>query len=291
METRSQARRILLLALIVAIVAFDAGSLALAEDIPLCRVAFASALVCQTSLLAICAMLMSWTWRLVYPLLGIGALAALSSAALEGEGAKSLLALAAATATWPLPVRLSGKRLLWIKSGDGISVGGHTHSLRQWFLMTAVIAGWMIIAQRFPSPASDQGYFVTTSLMSFLGFSFVLGRSRLRICLPLYVGIIIVCGGVWMMIAAEAAATNHWTAPPIHGELGSIVSPLDFVTTRLSELNYLGILPIYLVWLATIFYVETVGLLAFRLAGYRVIHRKESDQRLAGELTLSTDVK
>jgi hypothetical protein len=264
------------------VIALDAILYAVAKDGSLGQVAYAATATSQAALLAIMAMLARWSWETAFPFAALFGLFALGWATLGDEAAKTLLAIAVATALWPLPGRLSGQRLVRLTDRDERVLHRRSYPLFLWFLMMAVIGAWIIVAQRLPAAVTDRPYLVATSLGSFLGIRIVLSHRPQRVWAPLYIGIMFVLGFGAMLVSADARATMNWTAPPVHEPLAPIWSPIDFVSTRLANLRYLDLLNVGLTWLATFFATATVVLLVLRFAGFRVVSLDGHEGFLAG---------
>jgi hypothetical protein len=271
MELFRRLRRDPVAALFVGLVALDGTLCALAQGRSIWDSTYASALISETALLAVIAVIVPWNRAVAIPLVALCGVLALSFLTLHEDGSKTLYMLALATALWPLPARLSGQRLVRIVGCRKDLTPDRGHSLYQWFLMIAVIGGWIVIVRRFPVPIADRSYLLMAALSSFLGLRIVLGHWGPRMTALLYAAIMFVCGLGGLLISAEAEATMRWTVPPIHEPLAPISSPIDFVTTRLANLRYLDMLNVGLIFLATLFVIETAALLVLRLSGYRVV--------------------
>jgi hypothetical protein len=257
--------------LVLGVTALDAMLYVLDRGHSVWNTAHATILMSQTALLAAFAMLVPWNRRFIFPVVALIGVLMLGFVTRGDEAAKMLLTLAVATALWPVPARLSGRRLMRRNDPNERLPGDNTHSLYLWFLMMTVIGGWIIIVQRFPGPIGDRPYLVATSLGSFLGIRIVLSQWPWRVWASLYIGVMFVVGFGAMLVSADAAATMNWTAPPIHGRLAPIWSPVEFVTTRLENLRYLDMLNVGLIWLATFFAITTTMLLMLRVAGHRIL--------------------
>ena len=239
--------------------------------------AFGSALISETALLSVVAVLMRFGRHTIWIVTSLCALLTFGVVAEGLEAGKILLITIAGSAIWPLPLRLTGKQLFRAADHDELAGGDGSQSLRQWFLMVAVIGAWFVIADRLPGPIVDGLYFITTSVVSFLGVCIVLGLWQRRVWIPVYLGMLIACGFACLMISAEAAATMNWTATDVYGELAPIWSPIAFVETRLAHLRYFDMLRDGLTWLATVAIVQSMILVTLRWAGYRIVRMAEHD--------------
>jgi hypothetical protein len=235
-------------------------------------VASAAAILSELTLVIVCAMLASWTPRNCIGFVVLGALLYIAWSVGLSDDTSILVTVVAATALLPLPARLSGKRLTRLTKAQIRTTPRSTHSLRQWFLSIAVIGIWFVAVPNLSSTPGDRGFFVAISLASFFGVSLVLGNLPLRVSALLYVFMLFACGLGASLYLAESLGTMNFSAPPVHGELAPISSPIEFLTTRLAHLQYFDVLDVTVVWLATMAAIQMVTLSALRFAGYRIVH-------------------
>jgi len=233
-------------------------------------VVYIVAIISETMLLAVWLTMQIWTWRVPVSVLGLAGLIVAGAATHGHENFGWLmLTIVAATAAWPLPARFCGIRVVRLPDERRNWTSARNQSLREWFLSIAVVAVWIAILKGELIP-SDRIFTLTTSLATYLGFRIMLAGRSLPICIAQYAAMQMALACAALLLSAEAAVTLNRSAPPMHGDLAPIWSPVEFVRSRLAALRYLDTLNVGVIWLGTYFCIVTSSLSVLRYAGYRI---------------------